>query len=261
MGDTDWDLIAHDSGVRKRDDGMGACFDPCLARKPLRFQPSDRARPKIPTDAAGKPLKMTNMPPRTPTTSRVPYLRERFFQTWIGDLAIEHDGQPETLSDEDASRRLASGWSASNDRKFAENEELCRTIFADNWDSRYGRSRVLSHQTGEMLCWGDGETYYDREPSTAPRQPLHAPRPLGQSGHYTQSGPLLWQQGAPGAATVDMLALRSSQALRRITSRMLPPAGSAAAQAAAPQHPSFPPPKMHVAHHVQQSLSQAAPSR
>ena len=41
--------------------------------------------------------------------------------------------------------------------------ELLAAIFRGSWDGRYGKSRVRSSTTGQILHWGDGETVYDGE--------------------------------------------------------------------------------------------------
>ena len=51
----------------------------------------------------------------------------------------------------------------TNLAKFRQNEVMCQHLFGKHWDPRYGRSRVRDHQTGGMLCWGDGETYLNME--------------------------------------------------------------------------------------------------
>ena len=38
-----------------------------------------------------------------------------------------------------------------------------QSLFGADWDPRYGRSRVRSSETGELICWGDGDTYTDAE--------------------------------------------------------------------------------------------------
>ena len=130
--DAHW-LASH--AAMKEDDlgvnGFGGCFDPCLARKPLRHEPARLAQLKMPRDANGKELRMSHMPPRAASTSAVPHLQDRFSTRGVDQLAREHDGSAVVLEDEtEASQRLANGWTKSNDKKFRENEELCRAICA-----------------------------------------------------------------------------------------------------------------------------------
>ena len=99
-----------------------------------------------------------------------------------------------------AASHMQDGWSAENLERFRQNELLCQvpkpptrtprahtphaalhlarkmselparsplshrqSLFGADWDPRYGRSRVRSSETGELICWGDGDTYTDAE--------------------------------------------------------------------------------------------------
>ena len=100
--------------------------------------------------------------------SPVPFVRDRFDQHSYSELKQIHEGVAEDLAAPHggaaAMERLRKGWTQENDKKFRENEELCRAIFGSQWDARYDRTRVRSLETGEMLSWGDGPAVYDREP-------------------------------------------------------------------------------------------------
>jgi len=103
--------------------------------------------------------------PPQPPPSPVPFLRPRFPESDLKTLAKVHEGEPEPLTGP-ASQRVADehardGWHPSNIHLFRANEAFCQSVFNDLWDARYGRSRVRSGQTGELLCWGDGDSYVD----------------------------------------------------------------------------------------------------
>ena len=97
--------------------------------------------------------------------SPAPYLTPRYPNKSLYQIAKEHEGAPEPLAGPPAavaaSTHLNDGWRQENLALFRQNELMCQHIFGEDWDPRYGRSRVRDHQTGDMLCWGDGETYTD----------------------------------------------------------------------------------------------------
>ena len=101
--------------------------------------------------------------PRSPA----PYLTERYQAKSLAQIALEHEGVPEALAGPAAASaadmHLRDGWTQENLAKFRQNEVMCQHLFGKHWDPRYGRSRVRDHQTGGMLCWGDGETYLNME--------------------------------------------------------------------------------------------------
>ena len=104
--------------------------------------------------------------------SAAPLLQKRFTNRDLNSLAREHEGAPEPLFGPAAQRVAAlhveDGWQPEVVDQFRQNELLCQQIFGRNWDPRYGRSRVRSAETGELICWGDGETYVDSEIADAP---------------------------------------------------------------------------------------------
>ena len=104
-----------------------------------------------------EPSKYLQMP-----ASPAPLLSRRYKDQTIHELHRDHDGSvdPESAV---PFQRGHPGWSEENERLFQQNEARLNDIFGHRWDPRYNRTRVRSRKTGEMLCWGDGQTEYDRD--------------------------------------------------------------------------------------------------
>lgn len=142
------------------------------------------------------------------------FLSQRFNDRPLGQVAYEHEGAAEPLygpaAQHMASAHLQDGWSARNLDQFRRNELACQQLFGDSWDPRYGRSRVRSVETGELLCWGDGETYMSAD--------------VANDDAYADSAGLRADLGRGGQAIADGAQLR--EALRegsRNPRSMLPP--------------------------------------
>jgi hypothetical protein len=91
----------------------------------------------------------------------VPFLRNKLSNWTVDQIRAEHEGAPIALDPDAASGRVEMGWRPENEKQFRQNEEMLSTIFRHSWDGRYGKSRVRSSTTGQLLHWGDGETVYD----------------------------------------------------------------------------------------------------
>ena len=136
--------------------GYTTMCDPCLQprkiearnRREEKLRPEQVEQPRYPADAEGNALTM-ELRPCVPPPSSVPYLRQRFYGSSVDELMHEHDGKEEPLTAASGRRHLERGWTKRNDRQFRQNEEMLRRLFGDNWDARYGRTRVKSAHTGE----------------------------------------------------------------------------------------------------------------
>lgn len=96
---------------------------------------------------------------------------------------------------------------------------MCDRTVKGNWDARYERTRVRSLTTGNMLSWGDGETYYDQTPKDA----------------------LPGANGAMSARFVGTLTRARTTSL----------SSSNVGAGVSTTQPSFPPSRMHIASHRQ----------
>jgi len=231
-----------------RSEGYVTCFDPCvMPRKPGTPLPPKIEKTKTikyPADENGQPLAMEFHEPVLPQSS-VPYIRSRFSASTVMDLCETHDGVEEQTGVDGGREHMAKGWTKENDQKFRENEELCRALFGGNWDTRYGRTRVRSAETGGLLCWGDGKTIYDVEGAAAPAT-LGSVFPESYADTDTE---------IPDTMPPQRL-LRGDTEVRFAPSRVaaeLPPGGGLSYRLSDPPAPSvggaypfFPPPKMHV---------------
>jgi len=105
------------------------------------------------------------MPGTVGPLSPAPFLGRRFPDRDLPTLCREHEGAPEPLFGPQAAKaaqtHLDDGWTEEVLAKFRQNEALCQYVFGMSWDARYGRSRVRRADTGELLCWGDGDSYTD----------------------------------------------------------------------------------------------------
>ena len=257
--------------------------DPCAMPRKVQHKarddlltPERMTAVKFPADEKGYPLEMEIHNPQMPK-SAVPYLRNRFQQSSVDELLKEHDGHVERLDDQGAREHLQHGWTKDNDKKFRENEEMLRNLFGSNWDSRYGRTRVRSGATGQILVWGDGNAIYDsadgRPPALAAgTQP--APDPTGGGGNLLESmglpkdffGPAD-EAPAPAAddETARALEAAPSAVLRRgdtevfeFTAKPIEyVAPTSTAKVAA--FPHFPPSKMHVAGSMRAVVTEPPP--
>ena len=148
--------------------GYTTWCDPCFARRkpPPAPPPTNKIPlPKAQTEDGAATVDLAFEPPKGAaqlgSPSPAPLLQRRFTTRTIEDLQEEHEGAPAGLEAHAAQERLDKGWKPGAEQKFRENEAFMQTIFGDRWDGRYGRTRVKSAETGQVLCWGDGETLYD----------------------------------------------------------------------------------------------------
>jgi len=208
------------------------CFDPCIMTrpKPLKPEPEPAKLPniKFPADEKGNPLEMEYHPRLAPPTP-VPFLARRFRASSMEELDQAHGGVEEKIDVTGGKEHLEHGWTKENDKKFRENEELCRALFGTNWDGRYGRTRVRSTQTGELLSWGDGSTIYDSDVAFVPTAPPSGVPPATVPPAFLKRGD-----------TERVL----SQNVSRISK---PPPAPLSGEPRIEAFPYFPPPKMHVA--------------
>jgi hypothetical protein len=208
--------------------GYNTCFDPCcMPRRPgvkPEPKPIRKSTLQFPADANGQPLAMEYHDPVTAETP-LTLLRARFGkQASIEDLKAEHEGHIEAIDYEGGKEHLEHGWTAENDKKFRETEELCRALFGGNWDARYGRTRVRSAETGEVLIWGAGKTMYDKNVQYVPPPPTRR-RSL---------------QPVPTPPPPKPVLRRGDTEIRFTTSNV-----KAIPHVEVPHYPHFPPPKMH----------------
>lgn len=242
--------------------GFVTFCDPCVMPRKVdmrmreeQLKPERVAQIKFPADENGYPLEMEIHEPQLPT-SAVPHLRNRFSQRTAEELMREHDGREEKLDEAGAQEHLQHGWSKENDKKFRENEELLRAVFGGNWDPRYGRTRVRSSQTGEMLTWGDGNLIYDSSDGRPPPLPVEAVRPPAEG---SGSGSFLSFLGVPelepepaAPPAADEPEQAAVAVLRRGDTEVFefktkPVAYTAVTTDVPAAFPHFPPPRMHVA--------------
>ena len=146
---------------------------------------------------------------------------------------------------------------------------MCRALFGESWDKRYGRTRVRSATTGELLSWGDGVTIYDRQVSDASTlpQPAASSRAAGGSGQWLLGGeatapPVAEDEPKPPPAMLrrgDTEVRLNAEAPKIVGGEYSTHFGSRLHGEARGEFPFFPPPRMHVAKTTGSLLAPAAP--